>query len=56
VTTMLGVHRKYHALVSSSFNNDSGFVASLDKVRTSPAFTYLLHCKENWSFWSFVYH
>jgi len=32
VTTMLGVHGKYHALVSSSFNNDSGFVASLDKA------------------------
>lgn len=32
VTTMLNVHRKYHALVLSSFNNDSGFVAALDKA------------------------
>ena len=32
VTTMLSVHRKYHALVLSSFNSDSGFVASLDKA------------------------
>jgi len=32
VTTMLGVHGKYHGLVSSSFNNDSGFVAALDKA------------------------
>ena len=29
---MLGVHGKYNGLVSSAFNNDSGFVASLDKV------------------------
>ena len=26
------VHRKYNALVLTAFNNDSGFVASLDKV------------------------
>jgi len=32
VSTMLGVHRKYHVLVSTSFNNDSGFVAALDKA------------------------
>ena len=32
VTTVLNVHRKYHALVLTAFNNDSGFVASLDKV------------------------
>jgi len=32
VTTMLGVHGKYNGLVSSAFNNDSGFVASLDKA------------------------
>lgn len=32
VTTMLGVHRKYHGLVSSSFNNDTGFVAALDRA------------------------
>jgi len=32
VTTMLGIHRKYHALVLSSFNSDSGFVAALDKA------------------------
>ena len=32
VTTMLTVHRKYHALVTTSFNSDSGFVAALDKA------------------------
>ncbi|XP_039284898.1 cullin-1 [Nilaparvata lugens] len=32
VSTILQVHRKYHALVSSAFNNDSGFVAALDKA------------------------
>ena len=29
---MLDVHRKYHALVLTAFNSDSGFVAALDKV------------------------
>nr|XP_040565620.1 LOW QUALITY PROTEIN: cullin-1-like [Lepeophtheirus salmonis] len=32
VSTILGVHHKYNALVLTSFNNDSGFVASLDKA------------------------
>merc|ERR1712156_799829 len=32
VSTILGVHRKYNALVMTAFNNDSGFVASLDKT------------------------
>jgi len=32
VTTMLDVHRKYHALVLTAFNSDSGFVAALDKA------------------------
>ncbi|XP_065666149.1 cullin-1 isoform X2 [Hydra vulgaris] len=32
VTTMLGVHRKYYALVVSAFSNDNGFVAALDKA------------------------
>lgn len=32
VTTLLNVHRKYHALVTTSFDSDSGFVASLDKA------------------------
>ncbi|XP_077862344.1 cullin-1-like [Saccoglossus kowalevskii] len=31
VQTILDVHRKYNALVLSSFNNDAGFVAALDK-------------------------
>jgi len=33
VQTILDVHKKYNALVMSAFNNDAGFVASLDKVR-----------------------
>ena len=32
VNTILEVHRKYNALVLVTFNNDSGFVASLDKA------------------------
>merc|ERR1719412_1024958 len=32
VSTILDVHRKYNALVMAAFNNDSGFVASLDKA------------------------
>lgn len=32
VTQMLDVHKKYHALVSTAFNNDSGFIAALDKA------------------------
>ena len=32
VSTILEVHKKYHALVLTAFANDSGFVASLDKV------------------------
>merc|ERR1712038_1994019 len=32
VTQILEVHRKYNALVLTAFNNDAGFVASLDKA------------------------
>lgn len=32
VSTILDVHRKYNALVLTAFNNDVGFVASLDKA------------------------
>ena len=32
VTTILDVHQKYNHLVNTSFNNESGFVAALDKV------------------------
>ncbi|XP_015789289.1 cullin-1 [Tetranychus urticae] len=32
VTTILGVHQKYNHLVNTSFNNESGFVAALDKA------------------------
>merc|ERR1712038_224534 len=32
VNTILDVHRKYNDLVLTAFNNDSGFVASLDKA------------------------
>lgn len=35
VQTILDVHKKYHALVMTAFSNDAGFVAALDKVRTS---------------------
>lgn len=42
---MLGVHGKYNGLVSSAFNNDSGFVASLDKV--SQFFIYLRVSEKN---------
>lgn len=34
VQTILDVHKKYNALVMSAFNNDAGFVAALDKVRS----------------------
>ena len=39
VQTILDVHKKYNALVMSAFNNDAGFVASLDKVRPRGPFT-----------------
>ena len=32
VQTVLGVHKKYNALVVTAFNRDAGFVAALDKV------------------------
>jgi uncharacterized membrane protein len=32
VQIVLDVHRKYHTLVTMSFNNDTGFVAALDRV------------------------
>ncbi|XP_053211468.1 cullin-1-like isoform X2 [Panonychus citri] len=32
VTTILDVHQKYNHLVNTSFNNESGFVAALDKA------------------------
>ncbi|KAK6182455.1 cullin-1 [Patella vulgata] len=32
VQTVLDVHKKYHALVMTAFNNDAGFVAALDKA------------------------
>ncbi|XP_073972145.1 cullin 1 isoform X4 [Rhodnius prolixus] len=32
VSTILGVHKKYNALVITAFNNDTGFVAALDKA------------------------
>ena len=32
VQTILDVHKKYHALVLTAFDNDAGFVAALDKV------------------------
>ncbi|OWR53545.1 Cullin-1 [Danaus plexippus plexippus] len=32
VSTILEVHKKYNALVLMAFNNDSGFVAALDKA------------------------
>ena len=32
VSCTLEVHKKYNALVLTAFNNDSGFVASLDKA------------------------
>lgn len=32
VNTILEVHKKYNALVLVAFNNDSGFVAALDKA------------------------
>ncbi|KAK9884019.1 hypothetical protein WA026_004954 [Henosepilachna vigintioctopunctata] len=32
VNTILAVHKKYNALVLIAFNNDSGFVAALDKA------------------------
>merc|ERR1712012_263860 len=32
VRTILDVHKKYNSLVMTAFNNDSGFVASLDKA------------------------
>jgi len=32
VNTILQVHKKYNCLVLSAFNNDAGFVASLDKA------------------------
>ena len=32
MNTLLEVHKKYNALVLTAFNNDSGFVAALDKA------------------------
>lgn len=32
VQTILEVHRKYNSLVLTAFNNDTGFVAALDKA------------------------
>ena len=32
MNTILEVHKKYNALVLTAFNNDSGFVAALDKA------------------------
>ena len=32
VSCTLEVHKKYNALVLTAFNNDSGFVAALDKA------------------------
>ncbi|XP_005105674.1 cullin-1 [Aplysia californica] len=32
VQTILDVHKKYHALVLTAFDNDAGFVAALDKA------------------------
>lgn len=32
VSTILDVHKKYNALVITAFNNDTGFVAALDKA------------------------
>lgn len=32
MNTILDVHKKYNALVLVAFNNDSGFVAALDKA------------------------
>lgn len=32
MNTILEVHKKYNALVLVAFNNDSGFVAALDKA------------------------
>lgn len=32
VNTILEVHKKYNSLVLTAFNNDSGFVAALDKA------------------------
>ena len=33
VQTILDSHQKYNALVMKSFENDSGFLKALDKVR-----------------------
>ena len=44
VSTILEVHRKYNALVLTSFNNDSGFVASLDKACGELCFMRINHC------------
>ena len=32
IETVLDVHKKYNAQVMSAFNNDAGFLASLDKA------------------------
>lgn len=32
VLTILNVHRKYNSLTLTAFNNDTGFVAALDKA------------------------
>ena len=43
VSTILDVHRKYNALVMTAFNNDSGFVASLDKACGKVSFFTKFH-------------
>ena len=46
VSTILDVHRKYNALVLTAFNNDAGFVASLDKA--CGEFQSLSGCRQIW--------
>ena len=35
VDTILDIHRKYHALVTQAFDNDSGFATSLDRAASN---------------------
>ena len=35
VDTILEIHRKYHALVTQAFDNDSGFATSLDRAASN---------------------
>ena len=46
VSTILDVHRKYNALVLTAFNNDAGFVASIDKA--CGEFQSLSGCRRIW--------